>query len=246
LPFVFDLVNLVNGVAAPDSSNKRITTREAALDDDADGRKTVTFLRKVREVAQRLCSKDPSSLGVAPALYFYTESGVFQPASFLGFVGLVLNWRTDDYRRFTNARRIFEDFLLANRKTTEAVRSFGSGGRSRPRLIRLYERVIAEALDGRTAHEISSTLTQEKDFEFLKGGSHEHEERGGAFSRSVKGAAYLASALPDAALRCATCGGLLYSRAMHVGHREAKRLGGAATVSNAIMQHPFCNSTHDN
>ena len=247
LPFVFDLVNLVNSVAVPDSSNKRITTKEPTLVDDPDGKRTVSYLRKVLELARRLCSKDPSSVGLAPALYFYTESGVFQPASFLSFVGWMLPWKTADYSRFTDARRVFEDFLLANRKTTEAVRSLGSGGRSRPRLVHLYDRIIADAANGKSAETIAAELVEEKDFDFMKSGSHEtHDRSGEAFTRDVKGTAYLAHALPGAALRCATCDGLLYSRAMQVGHREAKRLGGSGNASNAIMQHPFCNSTHAN
>lgn len=247
LPFLFDLVNLVNSVAVPDSSNKRIVTKEPALVDDPDGKRTVTFLKQVLSVVQRLCSKDPSSIGLHPALYFYTESGVFQPASFLGFVALILSWKTPDFARFTKARAVFEEFLLKNRKTTEAVRSFGSGSRSRPRLVRLYDRIINEALTGISAADIYKKLTAEKDFEFLGAEPMLFDERPGEkFDRETKGATYIASALPTAALTCETCGGLLYSRAMTVGHRKHRRHGGSATVGNGMMQHPFCNSTYDN
>ncbi len=64
----------------------------------------------------------------------------------------------------------------------------------------------------------------------------------GTFSHDVKGAAFLREALPSAP-KCPTCGGVLHHNGMQVGHKIARREGGHGSLNNAMMQHPFCNST---
>lgn len=77
LPFVFDLVNISNKVSAADSSNKRV--KEEEFPEDVDGSTTLAYLAEVRRLMWRFCSTHPSSLGLHPALYFYSRSGVFHP-----------------------------------------------------------------------------------------------------------------------------------------------------------------------
>ncbi|HEX3944000.1 MAG TPA: DUF262 domain-containing protein [Rhizomicrobium sp.] len=82
LPFVFDLVVLVNEAHIPDSSQKKPTGGKKAkgetVSEDSDGGQTVQYLMNVRSMLYRLCSKNASSLGLHPALYFYSQSGAFQ------------------------------------------------------------------------------------------------------------------------------------------------------------------------
>ena len=150
LPFVFDLVNLANDVAVPDSSHKNTSKDKSGYEADPDGHLTITYLNKVRESLRRICSTHPSSLGLLPALYFYSGSGGFQPNSLLSVMTLFKGWSTQDFITFTDARETLEGFLLSNRKTTEAIRKLGSGSRSRPRLVSLYRRVLKEAKLGNT------------------------------------------------------------------------------------------------
>jgi hypothetical protein len=242
LPLVFDLVNLVNDVAVADSSNKRITKEEAFVA-DADGAKTIDYLTKVRDTLWRICSNYPSSLGLHPALYFYSPSGVFQPGALLAFVTLFKEWDTKEFKAFTLARSKFEEFLLAHRGITEAVRKLGSGARSRPRILALYRTIFSNIENGRTVQEIHDVLAANADFAFLvvepppKAGTP-----GKSFNREVKGGAFLQGALPSAP-KCQTCGGLLHRNGMQTGHREHKRTGGRDSLANAHIQHPFCNST---
>ncbi len=80
LPFVFDLVHLSNDAPIVGKKNKSETPE---FPTDEDGSKTLKFLTNTRSVVWRLCSNHASSLGLHPALYFYSCSGVFQPAAFL-------------------------------------------------------------------------------------------------------------------------------------------------------------------
>ncbi|TZG29638.1 DUF262 domain-containing protein [Sphingomonas montanisoli] len=248
LPFVFDLVNIANKVQVADSSNKRVKEEDGFID-DLDGSETVKYLTEVRRLLWRFCSNNPSSLGLHPVLYFYSGSGVFQPAALLSFVVLMKEWETADYRNFVEVRSQFEEFLLANRNITEAIRKLGTGNRSRPRIIGLYRIIINQLREGKTSAEVANALRETKDYGFLIDASDEAPPMlaldGGSFSRETKGAAYIAEALPHAQ-KCPSCGGLMHRNGMQVGHRRHRRDGGSGRQDNAMMQHPFCNSTVHN
>ena len=112
------------------------------------GETTIEYLNKTRAALYRICSNYASSLGLHPALYFYSISGVFQPGALLSFVTLFKGWDTPQFREFSSIRASFEEFLLSHRGLTEAVRALGSGSRSRPRLVALYRRVMGSSRKG--------------------------------------------------------------------------------------------------
>ncbi len=245
LPFVFDLVNVVNKVSTKDSSSKDVSGR---LPPDADGSKTVSYLIEVRRSLWRICSNHPSSLGLHPALYFYARGGSFQSAALLSYVVLMTDWNTEEFKTFTRIRSRFEEFLLRYRGITEAVRRLGSGARSRPRITALYRKIISGLDGGSTSEEIADVLRADPIFDFFVAAVSvddllDHEE--GTFSRDVKGATFLREALPTAP-KCPTCGGILHHNGMQVGHKKPRREGGSGNLNNGMIQHPFCNSTFDN
>lgn len=242
LPFVFDLVSLVNELP-PSTQLRKAASRPEEFPDDPDGSQTVQHLANVRTMLWRLCSTHASSLGLHPALYFYSRGGVFQPAALLSFVLLFKEWRTEDYRTFTVVRASIEEFLLTHRGITEAIRRLGSGARSRPRMISLYNKLIVDFKKGRTPTQVHRSLLRNPELSFLIDSPIVGAATtSGKFTRDMKGAAYLRDALPQAP-KCPTCGGLLHRNGMQVGHRRARRAGGAGSIGNAQMQHPFCNST---
>jgi hypothetical protein len=250
LPFLFDLVNLVNDTGIADSSHKRV--KEEKLPDDVDGNQTTRYLTNVRSMLYRLLSVHAPSLGLHPGLYFYTQSGIFQPAALLSFAAFFKPYNTADFRQFTKVREQFESFLMKHRGVTEAVRLLGSGSRSRPRLLSLYGELVKGFSAGKDEQEVTAAIAAMPDFQFLFAQEAEGIEkqdgpsaRGKKFSRETKGAAYLRDALSTAP-KCPTCGGILHRNGMQAGHKEHRRLGGSGSVNNAIMQHPFCNSTIDN
>lgn len=244
LPFVFDLVNLVNRVQIKDSSYKKIDTEEN-LTSDTDGNTTVKYLENVRSLMQRILSVEPSSLGLHPALYFYTKNGAFQVSSLLSYVVLFNDYKTDDFKRFTSVRSEFEAFITENRSMTEAISKLGSGARSRPRVVSLFKKIIDYLVSGEDAAKITENLAKDPSFQFLLAPAPPADLLGDAdtaFTRDVKGAAFIRDALPTAP-RCPTCGGMMHKNGMQVGHIKARRDGGTGAIGNAAMQHPFCNST---
>jgi len=128
---------------------------------------------------------------------------------------------------------------------TEAIRQLGTGNRSRPRIISLYRTIISKLRENKTPEEVADDLRANKEFAFLIEPSEDSPMlalEGGSFTRETKGAAFISDALPSAP-KCPTCHGLMHRNGMQVGHKQAKRNGGSGDPSNAMMQHPFCNST---
>lgn len=241
LPFVFDLVNGVNRVGVADAGVKKTSKEE--LPEDVTGDATVRYLEATRSMVRRLCSSHPSSLGLHPALYFYSRGGTFQPGSLLAFVDLFRDWETKQFVAFTRVRERFEQFLLTHRGHTEAVRRLGSGSRSRPRLVAFYRRVITEFQSGADVATIEANLAKDDAFSFFLNTPSDMLDLGdGSFTRDVKGAAYIQSTLANAP-KCPTCMGFMHRNGMQVGHKHHKRDGGSGALDNAMMQHPFCNST---
>jgi len=247
LPFLFDLVNLINDVEASDSTNKKVA-KDDALIRDPDGRRTVKYLTCIRSTLWRLCSNHASSLGLHPALYFYSHTGVFQPSALFSMISTFKGYENKDYVEFVRIREKFELILLANRRSiTEAVRKLGSGMRSRPRVVQLYKTIIRELQRGALPDELYERLSKTSEFSFLL--SQESDQKaltpdapGKSFKRETKGAVFLRDAIPTAA-KCPTCQGLLHRNGMQTGHRKAKRGGGSGEIENGMTQHPFCNST---
>jgi hypothetical protein len=247
LPFTFDLVNVCNRVAVADSSNKRV--KDDGLPDDPDGAQTIAYLTEVRRVLWRLCSNHPSSLGLHPVLYFYSRTGTFQPAALLSFATLMRDWDTPDFLQFTTVRENFESVLLTHRIIREVIGKLGTGQRSRPRIVGFYRAIISRLKEGKTPEQVMADLRQTNEYSFLSEPVEEEapllQLDGGSFNREVKGAAFIASALPTAP-KCPTCRGLIHRNGIQTGHRVAKRDGGSGRVENAGPQHPFCNSTVSN
>lgn len=90
---IFELVNFANGLhpdmwrtgdrGKPKSGGANTDTY---LADDTDGSKTIQYMRTVRRSASLIAGNEPASLGLHPAVYFYSATGRFQPAAFLSTI----------------------------------------------------------------------------------------------------------------------------------------------------------------
>lgn len=236
LPFIFDLVNLVNGIGAKDP-----------LVVDPDGAKTISFLENVQERLERITTTSPGSLGLHPLVYFYTRGGAFQPVAFLAISQLVRKWsdkgQLDD---FTRVRRAFEDFIVAHKEAfTLIVKSQGAGARSRPALEDFMTLALEGLWEGKSDADIIDGMAADGRFRFFAapqpiriGGNGKR-----AFSASTKSAAFVGE-LMQSGPRCGICGGLLHRNSMTTDHVDRKADGGGAHIGNAQLAHPYCNTTY--
>lgn len=238
LPFVFDLISLVNGVGP-----------KQPLADDADGALTVQYLRQVRKRVERITTTAPGSLGLHPLVYFYTRGGAFQPVVFLAVLQLVKKLSDENkLDKFTDVRRPFEDFLVAHKEAfTLIVKSQGAGAKSRPALEDFLWLTLDGLWAGKNDPEIIESMSADKRFRFfaapapIRGGGDGKK----SFSSSTKSAAFVTELVQNGA-RCGICTGLLHRNSISTDHIVRKQDGGGAHSGNAQVTHPYCNTSYKN
>lgn len=245
LPLIFDLVNLANSLRIVDAT--KLKKAEDALPVDSDGAETIKFLKNTRRLVRRITGTHPSSLGLHPAVYFYSADGRHQPSATLGLVSLIREFeQKNEFDSFTRVRRAFEDFFVANKNFINQIqRKFGSGAKSYDWIKLLYRRVFEALLDEKRDAELSETIRKTPGFAFLATiESHDVEPKSGKhFDRATKSATFLREALASP-VRCAICGAMVHMNSIHVDHIDRRRDGGSAAVENAQLSHPYCDSTY--
>ena len=120
LPLIFEFVSLANADKA-----------ESAREPDVTGEVTLHYLKACRKIANRFSGNHPSSLGLHPAVYFYSATGRYQPTAFLATVSMIRSFDERNYfRKFTSVRQRFESFLLKYRILVNQVTiKYGSGAK---------------------------------------------------------------------------------------------------------------------
>lgn len=236
LPFVFDLVNLVNGIGAKDK-----------LLVDPDGSRTLQFLQAVQKRLEQITTAFAGSLGLHPLIYFYTRGGAFQPGAFLAVLQLVKKLgEKSKLNEFIRVRRSFEDFLVAHKEAfTLIVSNQGAGARSRPALEDFMWLALEGLWVGKNDAEVTAEVATDTRFRFLATPAPIREARGGkrSFSTSTKSAAFVSELVKNGA-RCGICGGLMHRNSMTSDHVQRKSDGGGAHSGNAQIAHPYCNTTY--
>lgn len=245
LPLIFDLVNLANDVKIIDSA--RISKASPPPEADVDGTETLSFLKNTRRIVYKISGTHPSSLGLHPAIYFYSASGRHQPTAFLAVIELI---KTLDKNRqfpiFTKIRNKFENFILDNKSfSNQMTVKFGSGVKGFDKLKGLYIFIIEKLINGHSSKEILENLKSNPEFLFLTPDQTIESSASTRFSRDTKSAAFLKEALKHP-LRCRICEGLIHFNSIQFDHIVRKADGGLGIAENAQLTHPYCNSTIKN
>ncbi|WP_436993524.1 HNH endonuclease family protein [Streptomyces sp. enrichment culture] len=252
LKMVFELVNFVNRLRPemwqPQKNERKRTTANqsdmSTLADDLDGTATLAFMRATKKAASKIAGNSPASLGLHPAVYFYSATGRFQPAAFLAAVAftqeLVEKRRLVKY---TELRAKFEDFLVSYKHfLNQIVQSYGSLQRSVPPILEMYKILLDSLAEG---------LDDDRIIERMRGHSNprlpvkvitEDDRRHGRnFSSETKNAIVLKATLESSPV-CQICNARLHLRSMTFDHKIRKEDGGDGAMDNGQMTHPYCNS----
>lgn len=248
LPFVFDLVNQTNGIKIADST-KSAQGETDTLAKDEDGGKTITFLVNVKRHVDRIIGKSPASLGVHPVVYFYTQSGSFQPSAFLAFDLFIDSLENDGrLKSFSAAREEFEGFLIKHKEHLgHIVHKYGSGHRSVPPIADYFKAVLNLIESGKNGDDIGEALKVEQNYAFLfapRPANYRASTKSGGkdFGRSAKSAAFIKQALENST-KCEICRGLTHRNSIQIDHKIKKEHGGSGDMKNAQITHPYCNSS---
>ncbi len=243
LPLLYDLVNISNGVRF-DRKKKGADIVDSSPTIDEDGTQTINFLRNTRKLVARISSPQASSLGLHPAVYFYSANGRHQPTSLLAVTSLIIKLEKENgFIAFIKNRRQFEDFLLKYKDfINQIVVKSGSGLKGYGNVEMLLSFVLGHIGEGKSEKEILDALHDDPKFGFLKITTEEPGRKQKDFNTDTKSAAFIKSALENP-LRCRICSCLIHQNAITFDHVDGKKDGGLGTVDNAQLAHPYCNGT---
>ncbi|CAA0105491.1 HNH endonuclease family protein [Zhongshania aliphaticivorans] len=234
---ILELVNKTNGI-----------DKNSDDSDDTDGQNTIKYLNKCLKVVRRLNSVHPSSLGLHPAVYFYSKDGRHKPASFWAAIDFIQELdKQNKYSWFTDVRSKFEDFLLSyDYIIQQLVRKYRSATAAYPYITKLYFIVVALLRSDCSVDDLPKKIKEDKDFSFITLNNVDGDEvTSKDFSRERKSEVFIREAI-DSAVKCAICGGLLHKNSITVDHAHRKEDGGLGSVDNGQLAHPYCNSTYKN
>lgn len=230
LRMVYDFVSMCVGAASPE--------------DDIDGKRTLDYLHRCRHVMRLLLSNHASSLGLHPAVYFYSWTGKQQPVLFLVMAKFVINYeREGKIANFIPLRARFEQFLIEHRAlVNQVIRKFGTKSSGTEHLAAFYQVVLGSIDKGMELEAIVLHLTGLKEYAYLQPAESPYEgNAGGKFSTKVKSAVVLRDCLARAQ-KCPICGGIVPSQAISIDHIERRESGGLDSIANAQVTHPYCNT----
>jgi Protein of unknown function DUF262/HNH endonuclease len=228
LRMTYDFINLSTGAPSPD--------------DDEDGQRTVDCLKRCRRVMYLLLSNQPMSLGLHPAVYFYSWTGKQQPILFLVMAQLLVDYeRGNRLPEFIKSRQRFESFLVLNRSlVNQIVRKFGTKKSGMSQLRGFYDEILRMIREAKEDGEIIAELTSS--YTYLQPTESPYEGTpGGRMSSSVKSGLVIRDFL-ESAPRCAVCTGYIPTQSISVDHRERREDGGKSGIDNAQLTHPYCNT----
>lgn len=222
----------------PKKSDILTPTMEA----DADGSATVTFLTNFKRVSSQIAGNSSGSLGLHPAVYFYSATGAYQPTAFLAAIGFVQDMaRQQEFIAFTEHRYAFEELLLKYKHfINEIARKYGSGHRGLAALSKLFRYLFEGVKTGHTEVEIVPVLIEDERLKFLKPIIDVDKGTKTKFPSERKSAVFLKQAL-DKALRCEICKARVHKNSMNIDHILRREDGGNANVENGQVTHPYCN-----
>ncbi|MFJ9792678.1 HNH endonuclease family protein [Streptomyces globosus] len=249
---VFELVNFVNklhpdmwrGEVPAAKRSGRNQQQIITLDDDPDGATTLEYMRAVKRTAGRIAGNGPASLGLHPAVYFYSATGRFQPAAFLAATALIQELSEKNrLLKFTDVRKDFEEFLIGYKYfLNQIVRAYGSLQRSVPPILTMYRIVFEAMLEGLEGDAIIARLQENGALRApVKVLTEDDRINRRNFSAETKNSVFLKAALAEAT-RCEICRARLHFKSVTVDHKIRKEDGGTGSASNAVLTHPYCNS----
>lgn len=217
------------------------------FEDDTDGSQTVFLLSKFDKIVQRMVGTSPGSLGLHPAVYFYTSQGrhydFLLQAMFTIISGKIANNDSLWFQKFTTARAYIESTLLKNKTIITLLISSLPSGRRLESTKKVLEFVIASGFDGNKYFDIDK-LAEEIG---LRSRLYSITAKPGAdFSDDTKTSVFLSTAL-SSAITCPICRGYIdASKSVSYDHIKRKQDGGTGSGENCQITHPYCNTSIKN
>jgi len=223
---------------------------------DVDGSETVIVLEKTNKLLNWITGNDKGSLGLHPAVYFYSASGRHVNPMFLGTLLLVakrLKFNDKDFfKRFTSIRANLEKTLIKNKPILASLVNRAGHKKRTEYYCSLFESMIDYLLSlKKKGAEMNGYFLSEAEilqlahFEgnILAGSSITNATK---ISEDAKNAVFIDTAL-SSAITCPICYGYLDpSKSVSYDHIIRVEDGGKGSAKNAQLTHPYCNMSIKN
>lgn len=219
------------------------------ISDELNGDTTVRFLKNCLKAARLMNSNDPGSIGLHPAIYFYSNDGRHKPGSFSIFLEFFLELRkTNHLNKFTRVRADFEDILInQDHLLTQIIRKYRSVQKAKPSAIRFFREIINNLNEGLTKEESIRRAIDVLNLTYLLTTPKElfPSDYGKDFDKQMKSKIYIKAALENL-IKCNICRAALNMKSISVDHITRKQDGGLASEENGALAHPYCNTGFKN
>ena len=211
--------------------------------DDTDGSMTVRCLEESKRVATLLCSRDASSVGLHPAIYFYSWTGQHQPILLNTITSIVCEIeRGGRLEKFSKHRQVFEQFLMQNRAlVNQVVRKFGSKDPEHGKLRGFYVGALDAIYAGAKGSQIAEVIRNNPVYSFLQPEETPYASASPRLSGKVK----VGVAINEDLIRatpCAECQCAIPIQANSSDHKTRVADGGESSARNTGILHGYCNS----
>lgn len=238
LPLILDFVNITNKIKSD---------FKGTLINDEDGKETINILYNTRKVAQRINSMRPSSLGLHPIVYFYSQEGRHKTASFFAIVSFVMELEEKNkIGDFIKVRASFESILLEYDFLVQQItRKHRSAEKSYPHIKNYFFKIIELLNNGIPKDQVINEVITCEDFNYLTIYTNDGEITSKDFSSERKSAVYIREVISNAN-RCKICGGYIHRNSLTIDHITRKADGGLGAIDNGQIAHPYCNTTYKN
>lgn len=237
LTLIYEFINICN-------SNNVIG------EEDKYGQETIECLKNTRKVARLINSNHPSSIGLHPLVYFYAPNGAFRVSAFYAFATFLMELEKKNKKNFfVKHRKSFEQIYYANSSLVQnIVRKNRSALAGMKNVSDFLFQILNQLETGTNPEEVIDKIRKIQAFSYLPDIQYSwtlFEEIPKDFFNNQKSEVFIAQAL-STAICCQICGGVLHKNAISIDHIERKQDGGMATVNNAQLTHPYCNTGYKN
>jgi len=162
---ILNVVNFSNKIKIVDSSRIKKTEdfpEQSIPDETIDGEETIKYLTNTRRMLANIVGTLSSSLGLHPAIYFYSHQARYQITSFMAILPLIRDYEErNQLLKFTTVRKEFEEFLWKHKSiVNQATTTWGSGAKGYVNLSKLLNYIIEQFLAKKGEDEILYPLHQ--------------------------------------------------------------------------------------
>lgn len=235
LPLVLDFINITNGL------DKQFT-------EDKTGEETISVLKKSLKVLQTINSIEAGSLGLHPAVYFYSKDGRLKVAMLYAITKFVMLLEEKGKKKDFIKVRVEIEKIISNYDYViqQINRKYRTALSSHSHIAEFLYLCQLSLLKGNNVEDTLDSISKSENYRYLtllKNDGNETESD--KYNEARKSAVFIAEALKSVS-KCKICNTPIHKNSISIDHKEKKKDGGKATIKNGQLTHPFCNTAIKN